>query len=430
MTVRPTDWHPLSDRDLLPGDPELVRWLATHFGQVSTEVRVAAANVDAACAAPSNSTEALLTLRDQAGAMSSDLRHAAARYQHAADALARFAITVDSYQNIGFGMWQKAVAVRDDQQGIERAMILAAAQTDSNDDAAQEAAEGQYDTLQTRHVELTKQLRDLRYRYEQVASDYKTASEGIADDISAVLADNPLADNWYQVYAEGAVDATGEWASTAGAVVGVIGLGLAATGVGAPVGLALIGTGLAVTVLITKSVDYKWGTGTTKGDVANAALDVGLGGLGHYTAWATKGSAASMHWAMTSRKTSGTMRMRTVDGSGAFAMNTGKRADWRRFHDQLGGRTSRFLSPTNQADHFGIRHNVRSNGFDIPGAVDNDSVIRAGMRRHGHLKQHDSLVGGVQDTRTVLEARDHAERWLTDPEETLKRHGIKATPAT
>lgn len=397
MTVRPTTWQPLSDTDLLPGDSDLVRWLAAHFDQISTEIRTAATDIDAATTDPSNTTQAMLALRERACSMATDLRHAAARYQHTSHALAQFAITVDSFQSIGLGMLHKAQQLLQDQQSIEHAMLLAAADTDSSDAATRELGHTRYDRLQEQHAELTQKLRDLRHRYEQVASDYAVAATAVAHNITQALADNPLADNWYQVHAEGIVDATTDVTQKLGLIVGAIGLGLAVTGVGAPLGFVLLGSGIALTALVTKSVDYTWGTGTSKADVAGAVIDVSLCGAGHTVSWLAKGSASSMHWAMSARKSNGPFRMRGTGENPTFSMDTKKRSDWRTFRTHLTGKPAPPPPVLTRLDNASFRYSMHKNGFNTVGAVDNNSLIRAGMTRNTRLRQTETVIETIQN---------------------------------
>ncbi|MEU9735712.1 hypothetical protein [Streptomyces sp. NPDC048002] len=234
MSPRPRDWHPLADRDPIPGDPDEVAALGRKLRKTAEELERQIANLKAVAEVDSWDSKAGKEFREKATGSVKKLKAALTRYDSAADALG------DEVTEVGGGYQDKSQAKPTNYAtDLNRAQQIAdAALRDAKDaDERKGTAQRSLDGLSDRGKDKADRKKleeqrdsagdELNAAHQKITRAVEIRNEA-ANRASAVfenlakLNDSLKDDFWDQF--DGWVDSIGSWAEEYATYLGVAAL--------------------------------------------------------------------------------------------------------------------------------------------------------------------------------------------------------------
>ncbi|MFI8530426.1 putative T7SS-secreted protein [Streptomyces aquilus] len=263
---RPVDWHPLTEKDPVPGDPEDIRDEVTRMTNLAETLRAQAAILRKAAAGEALQGKYADKIREKSGDLEKHFRETAARYERVVGDLGNWANELEGFQERADSVL-KAAKTADEEHAAEARKKEAEAK-DGGKKSPEDTDTG--DHLAQYH----KQLAQVRSERDSRARHY---AENIGRDISDIIKDSRWENfkDWVHEHADtikSVVDAL-SWIATA---IGIIALLFTPVGW---IATAITITTISLTALV--SIGHAALAASGEGSWADFAMDVfALGTLG------------------------------------------------------------------------------------------------------------------------------------------------------
>ncbi|QWB23808.1 MULTISPECIES: putative T7SS-secreted protein [Streptomyces] len=260
---RPVDWHPLAEKDPIPGDPEDIRDEVRKMKDLASTLRDQAGILRKAADGDALQGNYADKIREKSGDLEKRFRETAARYERVVGDLGKWANELEGFQERADGVL-RAAKKADEDHAAEVKKKEAEAKKDDKDGGKKASEESDPNShLAPYHKQLNQVISDRNSRAQHYA-------ENIDKDISDIIKDSKWEDfkDWVHEHAE-AIKTVVDILSWAATIIGVIALlftpvGWLATAIMlTTIGLtALVGVGHT---LLALSGDGSW---------ADVAMDV------------------------------------------------------------------------------------------------------------------------------------------------------------
>ncbi|QKW06753.1 hypothetical protein HUT18_10480 [Streptomyces sp. NA04227] len=217
---RPVDWHPLAEKDPVPGDPEDIRDEVTRMKNLATTLRAQAVILRSAADGDALQGKYADKIREKSGDLEKHFRETAARYERVVGDLGNWANELDGFQDRADGVLRAAKQADEEHAAEERKKEAEAKKDGDKKDEDKKAPE---DSDPDSH------LAPYRKQLNQVISDRdsraKHYAENIGDDISDIIKDSRWENfkDWVHEHA-GAIKSIVEALSLAATIIGAIAL--------------------------------------------------------------------------------------------------------------------------------------------------------------------------------------------------------------
>ncbi|MDT9698814.1 putative T7SS-secreted protein [Streptomyces sp. P17] len=215
---RPVDWHPLAEKDPIPGDPEDIRDEVSRMTTLASTLRDQARILRQAAAGDTLQGKYADKIREKSGDLEKRFRETAGRYERVVGDLGDWANELEGFQERADGVL-RAAKQADEEHAAEARKREAEAKkdgTDSDKKASEESDPNSH--LDPYHKRLNQVIaeRDSRAEYYAV---------NIGRDISDIIKDSPWENfkDWVQEQAD-TIKSVIEVLSWAATIIGVIAL--------------------------------------------------------------------------------------------------------------------------------------------------------------------------------------------------------------
>ncbi|WP_327719148.1 hypothetical protein OG381_29820 [Streptomyces sp. NBC_00490] len=257
---RPVDWHPLAEKDPVPGDPEDIRDEVGRMKNLASTLRDQARILRKAADGDALTGKYADKIRDKSGDLEKHFRETAARYERVVGDLGHWANELEGFQERADGVLR--AAKRADEEHVAEAKKKEAEAKKSGEKNASESSDPD-SHLAPYH----KQLNQIVSERDSRAQHY---ADNIGDDISDIIKDSA----W-----ENFKDGVHEHADTIKSVVEVLSWAATAIGIIAllftPVGwLATLITVTAISLTALVGVGHTLLALSGDGNWADVAMDV------------------------------------------------------------------------------------------------------------------------------------------------------------
>ncbi|EHN72746.1 hypothetical protein SMCF_7845 [Streptomyces coelicoflavus ZG0656] len=288
---RPVDWHPLTEKDPIPGDPEDIRDEVTRMKNLASTLRDQAAILRKASDGDALQGKYADKIREDSGDIEKHFRETAARYERVVGDLGKWANELEDFQERADGVLRAAKRA-DEEHAAEVKKKEAEAKRDGDKEAPEESDPSSHLVPYQRQLNEVVSERDSRARHH---------AENIGRDISDIIKDSGWENfkDWVHEHAD-TIKSVVEILSWAATVIG--GIALLFTPVGWLATLitvttisltALVGVGHTMLAL---SGDGNWA------DVAMDAFALATLGFGSVAMKGVKAAAATLKSASRARR--------------------------------------------------------------------------------------------------------------------------------
>jgi hypothetical protein len=213
---RPVDWHPLAEKDPIPGDPEDIRDEVRRMKDLASTLRDQAAILRKAADGDALQGKYADKIREKSGDLEKRFRETAARYERVVGDLGNWANDLEGFQKRADDVL-RAAKQADEEHAAEAKKKEAEAQTDGKD-----AAKPQDSSPESHLTPYHKQLNQVISDRDSRAQHY---AKNIGADISDIIKDSKWEDfkDWVHENAE-TIKTVVEILSWAATIIGVIAL--------------------------------------------------------------------------------------------------------------------------------------------------------------------------------------------------------------
>ncbi|WP_217170157.1 putative T7SS-secreted protein [Streptomyces sp. AC512_CC834] len=212
---RPVDWHPLAEKDPIPGDPEDIRDEVTRKKNLASTLRDQAAILRKAADGDALKGKYADKIREKSGDLEKRFRETAGRYERVVGDLGNWANELEGFQERADGIL-RAAKQADEEHAAEVKKKEAEAKKDGDKKAPEETDPGSH--LASYHKQLNQVIseRDSRARHY---------AENIDDDISDIIKDSGWENfkDWVHKHAD-TIKSVIEVLSWAATIIGTIAL--------------------------------------------------------------------------------------------------------------------------------------------------------------------------------------------------------------
>ncbi|WP_040338218.1 hypothetical protein [Candidatus Blastococcus massiliensis] len=215
---RPRDWHPLADRDPVPGDADELARLAQRYRDTADAIRNARDSLDRLSGHEGWNSDAGRSFRREADGTADEVGQAHVRYQRAADGLAAYVRELRGVQDDADSLLRQARRADDDlrvARGRERTAEAAA--PDSAEALSLGARRSEVAALEAEIARLATRLR------ETVVPRWRAAGDRTAAALERIAEIDGLKDSRWDDFV-GAMKTLGGWAGRLSAILGVLAL--------------------------------------------------------------------------------------------------------------------------------------------------------------------------------------------------------------
>ncbi|MGC0384333.1 putative T7SS-secreted protein [Streptomyces sp. SAI-129] len=212
---RPVDWHPLAEKDPIPGDPEDIRDEVTRMKNLASTLRDQAGILRQAADGDALKGKYADKIREKSGDLEKRFRETASRYERVIGDLGNWAKELEGFQERADGVL-RAAKQADEEHAAEVKKKEAEAKKDGDEKALEES-------------DPTSHLAPFRKQLNQVISDRNSRArhyaDNIGDDISDIIKDSGWENfkDWVHEHAD-TIKAVVEVLSWAATLIGVIAL--------------------------------------------------------------------------------------------------------------------------------------------------------------------------------------------------------------
>ncbi|MDU0254379.1 hypothetical protein RVN83_14450 [Streptomyces sp. PU10] len=257
---RPANWHPLAEKDPIPGDPEDIRAEVTRMKNLASTLRDQAAILRKAADGDALQGKYADKIREDSGETEKHFRETAARYERVVGDLGKWANELEDFQERADGVL-RAAKQADEEHAAEVKKKEAEAKRDGDGKAPEESDPGSH--LAPYHKKLNQIVseRDSRARHH---------AENIGRDISDIIKDSRWENfkDWVHEHAD-TIKSVVEILSWAATIIGVIAL------LFTPVGwLATVLTVTTISLTALVGVGHTMLALSGDGNWADVAMDV------------------------------------------------------------------------------------------------------------------------------------------------------------
>ncbi|WP_432119107.1 putative T7SS-secreted protein [Streptomyces sp. bgisy032] len=260
---RPVDWHPLTEKDPIPGDPEDIRDEVRRMKDLASTLRDQASILRKAADGDALQGKYADKIREKSGDLEKRFRETAGRYERVVGDLGNWANELEGFQERADGIL-RAAKQADEEHAADVKKKEAEAKKDGKDGdkkPSEESDPGSH--LALYHKQLNQVISDRNTRAKHFA-------ENIGDDISDIIKDSEWEDfkDWVHEHAE-TIKTVVEILSWAATIIGVIAL------LFTPVGwLATLITVTALSLTALVGVGHTLLALSGDGNWADVAMDV------------------------------------------------------------------------------------------------------------------------------------------------------------
>ncbi|MEU6176405.1 putative T7SS-secreted protein [Streptomyces coeruleorubidus] len=215
---RPVDWHPLAEKDPIPGDPEDIRDEVRRMKDLASTLRDQAAILRKAADGDALQGKYADKIREKSGELEKRFRETAGRYERVVGDLGSWANELEGFQERADGVL-RAAKQADEEHAADVKKKEAEAKKDGKDDDKKASAESDPNShLAPYHKQLDQVISDRNSRAQYYA-------ENIDKDISDIIRDSGWEDfkDWVHEHAE-TIKTVVEILSWAATIIGVIAL--------------------------------------------------------------------------------------------------------------------------------------------------------------------------------------------------------------
>ncbi len=260
---RPVDWHPLADKDPIPGDPEDIRHEVNRMKNLASTLRDQAAILRKAADGDALQGKYADKIREKSGDLEKHFRETAARYERVVGDLGKWANELEGFQERADGIL-RAAKQADEEHAAEVKKKEAEAKKNGKDGDKKASEESDPNShLAPYHRQLNQVISDRDSRADHYATN-------IDDDISDIIKDSGWENfkDWVHEHADTikTVIEVLSWAATA---IGIIAL------LFTPVGwVATLITVTAISLTALVGVGHTLLALSGDGNWADVAMDV------------------------------------------------------------------------------------------------------------------------------------------------------------
>ncbi|WP_415942715.1 hypothetical protein [Streptomyces sp. 067-1] len=257
---RPVDWHPLTEKDPIPGDPDDIRDEVTRMKSLASTLRDQAAILRKASDGDALQGKYADKIREESGDIDKHFRETAARYERVVGDLGTWANELEDFQERADGVLRAAKRV-DEEHAAEVKRKEAEAKGDGDKKAPEESDPSGHLAPYQRKLNQVVSERDSRARHY---------AENIGRDISDIIKDSRWENfkDWVHEHAD-TIKSVVEILSWAATVIGVIAL------LFTPVGwLATLLTVTTISLTALVGVGHTMLALSGDGNWADVAMDV------------------------------------------------------------------------------------------------------------------------------------------------------------
>ncbi|GGW33349.1 putative T7SS-secreted protein [Streptomyces caelestis] len=215
---RPVDWHPLAEKDPIPGDPEDIRDEVRRMKDLASTLRDQAAILRKAADGDALQGKYADKIREKSGELEKRFRETAGRYERVVGDLGSWANELEGFQERADGVL-RAAKQADEEHAADVKKKEAEAKKDGKDDDKKASAESDPNShLVAYHKQLNQVISDRNSRAQHYA-------ENIDKDISDIIKDSGWENfkDWVHEHAE-TIKTVVEILSWAATIIGVIAL--------------------------------------------------------------------------------------------------------------------------------------------------------------------------------------------------------------
>ncbi|WP_199896606.1 putative T7SS-secreted protein [Streptomyces niger] len=256
---RPADWHPLAEKDPVPGDPEDIRHEVTRMKDLAKTLRDQARILRQAEDGDALKGAYADKIREKSGELEKHFRETAARYERVVGDLGNWANDLEGFQERADGIL-KAAKTADEHHAAEMKKKAAEAKKDDKKPPEESDPDSH---LATYHKQLNDVISDRNTRAEHYAGN-------IGDDISDIIKDSGWENfkDWVHEHAD-TIKTVIEVLSWAATIIGVVAL------LFTPVGwLATLITVTTISLTALVGVGHTMLALSGDGNWADVAMDV------------------------------------------------------------------------------------------------------------------------------------------------------------
>ncbi|MFD4262913.1 hypothetical protein ACFWR9_36200 [Streptomyces sp. NPDC058534] len=212
---RPVDWHPLAEKDPIPGDPEDIRDEVTRMKNLASTLRDQAAILRQAADGDALKGKYAEKIREKSGDLEKRFRETAGRYERVVGDLGKWANALEGFQERADGIL-RAAKQADEEHAAEVKKKEAEAKKDGDKKAPAEADPNSH--LSSYHKQLNQVISDR----DSSAQHY---AENIGRDISDIIKDSKWENfkDWVHEHAD-TIKSVVDILSTAATLIGAIAL--------------------------------------------------------------------------------------------------------------------------------------------------------------------------------------------------------------
>ncbi|MFI6852401.1 putative T7SS-secreted protein [Streptomyces sp. NPDC050416] len=212
---RPVDWHPLAEKDPIPGDPEDIRDEVRRMKDLASTLRDQAAILRKAADGDALQGKYADKIREKSGELEKRFRETAGRYERVVGDLGSWANELEGFQERADGVL-RAAKQADEEHAAEVKKKEAEVKKDGERKASEESDPNSH--LAPYHKQLNQVISDRNSRAQHYA-------ENIDKDISDIIKDSKWENfkDWVHEHAE-TIKTVVEILSWAATIIGVIAL--------------------------------------------------------------------------------------------------------------------------------------------------------------------------------------------------------------
>ncbi|MBC2900776.1 putative T7SS-secreted protein [Streptomyces cupreus] len=257
---RPVDWHPLAEKDPIPGDPEDIRDEVSRMKNLASTLRDQARTLRKAADGDALQGKYADKIREKSGDLEKRFRETAGRYERVVGDLGSWATELEGFQERADGVLRGAKQA-DEEHAAEVKKKEAEAKKDGDKKTSEES------DLNSHLAPFHKQLNQVISERDSRAQHY---AENIGHDISDIIKDSPWENfkDWVHEHAD-TIKSVVEVLSWAATIIGVIAL------LFTPVGwLATLITVTAISLTALVGIGHTLLALSGDGNWADVAMDV------------------------------------------------------------------------------------------------------------------------------------------------------------
>ncbi|MFE0413150.1 putative T7SS-secreted protein [Streptomyces tendae] len=212
---RPVDWHPLAEKDPIPGDPEDIRDEVTRMKNLASTLRDQAATLRKAADGEALKGKYADKIREKSGDLEKRFRETASRYERVVGDLGNWANDLEGFQERADGVL-RAAKQADEEHAAEVKKKEAEAKKDGDKKAPEESDPNSH--LAPFHKQLNQVISDRNSRARHYA-------ENIDGDIRDIIKDSGWENfkDWVHEHAD-TIKSVVDILSTAATIIGAIAL--------------------------------------------------------------------------------------------------------------------------------------------------------------------------------------------------------------